>query len=618
MNNLSNYLRHKIQMHSIIKPYLFGYNRIQFMKYAIQCATLKSDRNSNNNKPSRRVEESRISTQTELTDRIRSNRKLFRNSRSELKKEHPNTIKRRKEPEFSLSIKTFPEKGDYSVSSHIDKNNTTRNPIKESIIKASEKEYLSRCNYKLRNESLDENAKKLLSEFKSISKTSTDPKHLTFVHEALVQKIGNILRDRVSVNSDSSNIFIELQPGFGLVTKYLSDAFTRKNQQENIQNKLNQNLMFILIESFSPYFKYLNAIKDENEKKGLKTHVIKCCPFEQSFLTKNNSIKKTLSSTISEYNNPSKSKKNIVIFGIVPWSYKGYLSKIFNDYLSNNGIFSLVDETKSKVECETTTEFFFYINEWLLAKLTASSNTDYSPFRSSLSVFLDIFGKVEVIDEEQCEFLYPYPLVSSPNKISLKYPYNKLQWKKMYLINLKLNTNESIKNKRLFYLFISNLFVRPNDILKDSQLKSVCKDVGLVCKELGLNKYENIRKIESHIFLRLFNYLVDNKDGLSNLSYLENNYANTLLQSNQTQAKHFNQVKKKTFKYADSLHTLEEIKIMNTNLSGRFVVSSNQQTKDVNIEIKQYNLLNMENDFIKSDADDEEEIFLNSKFQNKN
>ena len=60
-----------------------------------------------------------------------------------------------------------------------------------------------------------------------------------------------------------------------------------------------------------------------------------------------------------------------------------------------------------------------------------------------------------------------------------------------------------IQNKRLFYLFIQQLFIRPSIDIKDG-LISCCTDADLVCKEISLNKYTKVNKA-------LMNkYLIDN------------------------------------------------------------------------------------------------------------
>jgi hypothetical protein len=588
------------------------HDRIHLAQYSLRAFSSKVSINQNKNRSHDEIadNQNRISTQFELTDRIRKNRKLFSDLKCKRQKEQ--LINKKNHNADNLAIRKIKHDiGQRGVNDLNQKNNKKLLYMNQSTLKLSEKDYLNRSYYNIRYEMLDENAKKLLSELQSINKTSTNPKHLTLVHEVLIKKIVDILYQNMSSKRDFSNIFVDLQPGYGLVTKNLSEKYQKLNKDVNNRNKLNQELVFILIESFSPYFKYLKKIKDDCEKNGITTHFLKGYPFEQSFLVKNNLIKKNLSTAFNNIENP---KRNFVFFGIVPWSYKGFLTKLFHDYLSNNGVFSLITEPKNNKQSETFTDFYLYISEWLLAKLLASSNKDYLPFRSSLSVFSDVFGKVEVISEESCEYLYPYPLVSPPNKTNFKYPNNKVRWNKVYLINLKIKENELIINKRLFYLFISNLFVRPNDILKDSQLKSMCKNVDIVCKRLGLNKYEQIRKMESHVFLRLFNYLLENKDGQSNLNNLINERSSIEVLIKQ------DQYNSKELQNLCTGYTLQEIKFLNKSLTGRFIIPSYESSKASNVFFYDDHSLSAESKNKISEFEDEIEIvdsILNLKLRNK-
>jgi hypothetical protein len=456
------------------------------------------------------IKENRIKTQSELADRIKNNRKLSICNKSKIVQykfgstEQINTLNG---PGYSHQIKENVISGDVSIN----KQTKDLNAVNKSLIKLKENYYLSQSKYKLRNMTLDEDAKKYLNDMKSIDKTSIDPKHLTLVHHALIVKLGNIILKKIHENSSSCSYLFEFQPGFGLLTKFLSEELSKNNDI-----KTNKNFVSILVESFSPFFKYLNSIKDCNDNKGLVTHVLKACPFEHKFLFKNNSLKEKLSNFV--YQHDEKQQKNIIVFGIVPWNYKGYLTKLFTDYLSDCGFFSITD-----LQSNTSTEFYFYVPEFFLAKLKPSLKNEYSPFQSSLRVFSDIFASVELINEESCEYFYPYPLFSNQNRFST-FPYNRLNWKTMYLIRVKFNNKEKVKNKRLFYLFISHVFIRPNAAIKDSLLKSVCKDVDSVCKILGLNKYDKVKEIKSYDFLRLFNYLIQNVDEKSYLNRLVEKY----------------------------------------------------------------------------------------------
>lgn len=98
---------------------------------------------------------------------------------------------------------------------------------------------------------MDENGKKLLDEMSRLKKSSTDPRHLTIVHQHLAQKIAKIVLDRAT-KQDNSSIFVEFQPGFGLVTKSLLEIIDKNTTPQIIKK-------FFLIESFTKFEKYLKG-----------------------------------------------------------------------------------------------------------------------------------------------------------------------------------------------------------------------------------------------------------------------------------------------------------------------------------------------------------------------
>lgn len=165
---------------------------------------------------------------------------------------------------------------------------------------------------------------------------------------------------------------------------------------------------------------------------------------------------------------PSNKELNLTVFGVLPWNSKGYLSKTFGDYASNRALFSL---SPKRVK---STELLLYVPEILLARLKPDMKKHYSvATTSSLGVLNNLLtSKFELLDQQPCDYFFPYPIASSPNKY--KNIYRKIDFKRLFLVSLRFDQTHAAKfeNKRLLYLFVSQMFVRPTICLKDA-LKSV-------------------------------------------------------------------------------------------------------------------------------------------------
>lgn len=360
-------------------------------------------------------------------------------------------------------------------------NNPSRESFRQEIIQ-NEKAFLSRALFSLHTANLDSHASKCLDEIPSLKKSSIDPKHLTILHSSLASKIALELKTNESLSHD--NLFIHLNPGSGLVSQHLIDSAA------NHANK------YLLIESFNKFMPFLNDLKQKYSTR--EVHLVHDDPFGEKFLFRS-AAKHKLNQLVED-------ETNVCVYGIVPWNSKGYLSRLFSDYASNRGLFQF----------KQMPTVYLYVPELLLAKLNPEMSRNFSAFNSSLTVLSHLFSKCKIVSEETSEFFYPYPQVSQLYKYS-KHPLNRLDLKKLYLIKLNFNNEKTVfKSKRLFYLFLTQLFSRPSECVKNSMLKHVCKDLESVCKHVGLNQYSPVRKIQPYKFYTLFNYLVAHPDQLIN------------------------------------------------------------------------------------------------------
>ena len=106
-----------------------------------------------------------------------------------------------------------------------------------------------------------------------------------------------------------------------------------------------------------------------------------------------------------------------------------------------------------------------------------SSSSSSSSNNTSLSVLASLLAcKLEVIDRQPCDYFFPYPILSNPSKHKRRNSH--ADFGKLALVNIRFDrADESsqrvpCQHKRLLYLFISQMFVRPTACLKDA-LRSV-------------------------------------------------------------------------------------------------------------------------------------------------
>ncbi len=148
-----------------------------------------------------------------------------------------------------------------------------------------EKAYLNQVSFKIRYQLLDEKGQELLKKHSdSLARTSTDPKHLTVLHDEFASKIASLLYDKIYKSSeDKMNVknrtFVELQPGFGLITRKLIEAITKS--PDNCPSQNQHSSKFVLIESFGQFFPYLNELKQFADRNNIELDILKQKAFSQ-------------------------------------------------------------------------------------------------------------------------------------------------------------------------------------------------------------------------------------------------------------------------------------------------------------------------------------------------
>lgn len=174
----------------------------------------------------------------------------------------------------------------------------------QSLI-VGESEFLQHSSLRSRNEQLDQEGKQLLDGMDSLKKSSIDPKHLTILHQTLASRTSSILVEQLK--SNKSSVFVELNPGLGIITKNLISQANKENLHID---------RFILLESFGKNFDSLQDLKSISDR----VTILKQKPFDQNFL-----YSQTQTQMLSIINNIKKPDLNLTIFGILPWNTKGFI-----------------------------------------------------------------------------------------------------------------------------------------------------------------------------------------------------------------------------------------------------------------------------------------------------
>lgn len=301
----------------------------------------------------------------------------------------------------------------------------------------------------------------------SLSKTSVDPKHLTILHTEFAERTANILNQYTSPTT--KRLFIEMNPGVGLVTKKLLEKFE--------QNK-NDNNRLIVFESSSRFRKYLDKIKREHDTKldiysynGFNDNLTNKIPRNNELHLKCAEFTKTHSP---------------IIYGIKPWHSNAYVFGLFSGHIYETKFFKVFTGNDGYIP----PEFLLYLPKVDYARFNLYEEKKYFPFACRYTVLARLFTKTEILAEETVDHFFPYAIAQ--NRFGRKF--SVLDQKKMYLFRMKFHSNEYLdekfpmlsENKILFNTFIMQVFIRPSMTLRDF-ISSICKDATEVFKDA--NKY---------------------------------------------------------------------------------------------------------------------------------
>lgn len=365
----------------------------------------------------------------------------------------------------------------------------------------------NRKSAEIRFQELDENGQRFLQESKSLQRSSTDPRHLTILHESKNKQLAEILYQRLNTQEYDQRLFFHFGAGFGQITRYVIEMTKSKRSTDTMNDH------FIMFERYSDFQRHLRDIVKSHHApldshKGLHVELLRNSPYE--FKTERNVSSQRFFEIAESMKELEGVKRNIVVFGIVPWNQKAYMSLLFSQFMSSFGTFKIPADN---------VEYYLYLNEYSLARLQARTVKKYAPFANSpVSTLACLFSKVDVIEEIPCEYFFPYPLISSPHKQKNKYPNRLISYSKMFLVRIKFHDKSNSllapgASKRLFALFLSQLFIRPTQPLNKSTLKGSGLNLDQVLKDgqLALNKYQPVNQIEPIKLVMLFNYLWEHK-----------------------------------------------------------------------------------------------------------
>lgn len=410
-------------------------------------------------------------------------------------------------------------------------------PNEASVRPSDEKAFLNQASFKVRIESLDESARQLLSNNEFLTRTSTDPKHLSVVHQNLNKKICDLIEKNTKSPFDQElTTLIELNPGFGLLTSQFLKS----------QSKFSK---FLLIESFPKFIPYLHQLGNHHSD----LHVLKANPYSDNFLFESTQLNRRKILNCFKTDKKIVKDINLVIYSIVPWNSKNFLNRLYSHYCSNEGFFGLnkpklADEDNLNVNIKTP-EFFLFIPEILMAKINPSLDRKYAKYKGRLSVFSSILSSVELLDVQPVDYFFPYPLMSKKQR------HGNVDNKKMYLIHLKFKQKSLVdQNKRLFYLFVGNIYCHRREFYVKDCLKSLCNDSEELLDRIGLWKYTKLGQLSPYQMMKMFNILIEDK----NLSTIDN-----LLFKSEMEV--MNSDNKKIF-------DLKNLKKVNQKLSGQLIL----------------------------------------------
>lgn len=310
----------------------------------------------------------------------------------------------------------------------------------------------------------------LIKKHKYLRLPKIEPNYMLIIDNNIANELSESIVENISNETRS---LIELNPGFGLVTKNLI-----KNNNAGSLNK------FHLVESNKEYLNYLNDMKIKN--KNIHLHIEKN-PF--------NPDKFRFSPTILD----ELKQAPFAIYGILPWNHKIFLQSIYSYYANNMNIFGY----------EYLPELFLILPEFLAAQLQPELNVlnqkRFIPINSKLSVQSSIFSDCKILSIQSTHDFYPYPLASP--KIKNKFKELSIDYTKMYLMHIKfLPRNKLLVNdKRLFNQFLTQIWCNSNNTMKDA-LKNLYFDLKPL-KNPKFNLNRKIKTFHSYEFLEIFTLL---------------------------------------------------------------------------------------------------------------
>ena len=409
---------------------------------------------------------------------------------------------------------------------------TTRGSRFLHEISLNEKEFLNRASFNKHNSSLDEVGKSFLNQIPSLGRASVDPKHMTLLHNEVIERTAMVMKSLLNPD-EGKRIFVELNPGVGLLTKKLIETFNKADK-------------FLLIESQTKFMPYLNELTNDPRVKLVA----------DNFFNKNFAHQKVLSRHFNSELRP-------IIYGVLPWNEKGFFTSLFSDYAMDRRVFGSIDEKTKAIP-----EFLLYIPEVTLAKLNPKCDKKYLKFSNRMSTMSTLFSKCQILAEEEVDYFFPYPQVSNPFAYT-RYPFSQMNTKKMYLVHFQFKASDQetkldglIKHKRLFHQFTMQLYARPSDTLRNS-LNNICKDMNEINKEVyGLKGgFLPVREYNPYQIFLLFKTLLHRPElirGDVDLERLLNKHS-----SFDSQAK-YSRMQNRT--------SLNDLKMLNKNLTGQLMI----------------------------------------------
>jgi hypothetical protein len=332
----------------------------------------------------------------------------------------------------------------------------------------------------------------LIEKHKYLRLPKVEPNYLLIIDDNLANKLSDSIINNIS---KQTHTFIELNPGFGLITKNIINLNRKHNLIKN----------YYLFESSKKYLNYSKEIQEQQQQENKNVHLFKDSnPF-----------------SLDRFKFPAEvhddlKKGSLAIFGILPWNHKIFLQSMYSHY--SNDVFLFNNDY--------SLELFLILPEFIAAQLQPEleSNNDnnkkFISINTKLSIQSAIFSDIKILSIESAHNFYPYPLASP--RIKTKFKDLSIDYTKMYLTHIKfLPCNKLLVNdKQLFNRFLTQLWANSNNLMKNS-LQNLYFDL----KPLQNHKFNLNRRINTfhaYEFLEIYNILNENplNSTLKNKTYL--------------------------------------------------------------------------------------------------